>query len=397
MITRELLLKLFDAAYMERWNDKLRPMPFIELDKQAHKMIIAWFLGKYAEDREGFSWIDIIEGGLFDFLQRLVVTDIKPSIFHKIKQDKQKYRELNAWIFKQVDQYIQPLGSAFCKRFKEWFDQDESSVTKRILSAAHLYASIWEFEIIARSNPYGYDIETISNELRNKLENYYDLEGLKEISLYKNYRKFVDLCGQLRFQYRWANVHRIPKTSVLGHSLLVAQISYLFTSELSGSPKRIYNNFFSGLFHDLPEVLTRDIISPVKKSIEGIMEIIKTYEQEQMKLVVYPLIPDWFHSDINLFCNEEFTNRIIKDGKVMQTEIDQITRKYNEDRFSPRDGALVKCADDLSAFIEAYAAIENGNEAGQFHNVIAMLSDKYSEIGTVGGIDVGAIYREFTR
>ena len=81
MIRKALLLKIFDAAYMQRWNDKIRPIELIELDKQAHKMVIAYFLGKFEEDKQGFNWIDIIEGGIFELLQRIVITDLKPPIF----------------------------------------------------------------------------------------------------------------------------------------------------------------------------------------------------------------------------------------------------------------------------------------------------------------------------
>ena len=62
MIRKALLLKIFDAAYMQRWNDKIRPIELIELDKQAHKMVIAYFFSKFEEDKQGFNWIDIIEG-----------------------------------------------------------------------------------------------------------------------------------------------------------------------------------------------------------------------------------------------------------------------------------------------------------------------------------------------
>ena len=56
---------------MQRWNDLLRPVEFRELDKQAHKMIIAYVLGKHEEEKNtrGFDWIKIIEGGIFEFLQ----------------------------------------------------------------------------------------------------------------------------------------------------------------------------------------------------------------------------------------------------------------------------------------------------------------------------------------
>ncbi len=49
MIRKALLLKFLDAAYMQRWNDKIRPVELIELDKQAHKMVVAWFLARVEE------------------------------------------------------------------------------------------------------------------------------------------------------------------------------------------------------------------------------------------------------------------------------------------------------------------------------------------------------------
>ena len=78
MIRKAFILKLFDAALMQRWNDKIRPVELVELDKQAHKMIIAYILGKCEEENQPINWTEIIEGGLFELLQRLVITDIKP-------------------------------------------------------------------------------------------------------------------------------------------------------------------------------------------------------------------------------------------------------------------------------------------------------------------------------
>ena len=59
MIRKSLLLRIFDAAYIQRWNDRVRPVDFVEIDKQAHKMVIAYFLGKFEEETAGFSWLEI--------------------------------------------------------------------------------------------------------------------------------------------------------------------------------------------------------------------------------------------------------------------------------------------------------------------------------------------------
>ena len=61
---------------------------------------------------------------------------------------------------------------------------------------------------------------------------------------------------------------------------IVAITSYLLSLDNNSCQKRLYNNFFTGLFHDLPEVLTKDIISPIKTSIKGLEGIIKDYEED---------------------------------------------------------------------------------------------------------------------
>ena len=91
MIRKSLLLRLFDSAYMQRWNDKIRPLELVELDKQGHKMIITYVLGKYEEKKGDFSWIEIIEGGIFELLQRIVITDLKPTILYEFKKNEDKY------------------------------------------------------------------------------------------------------------------------------------------------------------------------------------------------------------------------------------------------------------------------------------------------------------------
>jgi len=132
VIRKALLLKIFDAAYMQRWNDKIRPVDLIELDKQAHKMVIAYFLSKFEENQEDFNWIEIIEGGIFELLQRIVVTDLKPSIFYKIKGDRDKYKKLNEWVYSRLKSIISPLGSNFCEKFIDYFSNIDETLSKRI-------------------------------------------------------------------------------------------------------------------------------------------------------------------------------------------------------------------------------------------------------------------------
>src|SRR4030067_1477664 len=279
MIVKGLLLKIYDSANMQRWNDKIRPVELRELDKQAHKMVLSYILGKFEENNPDLNWIEVIEGGIFEFLQRIVLTDIKPQIFYKIKEDTLRYKQLNSWVFNKLTNIISPLGDDFCRRFQDYFNDSTQNVNKRVLSAAHFYATKWEFDIIERANPKGYEIDKIRDRINIEQEKYYDLKGAQNLVLYPKLRNFADLSGELRFQLRWSHLHRVPKTSVLGHMFIVAILSYLVSLEIEACARRCYNNFFTGLFHDLPEVLTRDIVHPVKKSVGGLDALIKKYEK----------------------------------------------------------------------------------------------------------------------
>jgi putative hydrolases of HD superfamily len=394
MIRKALLFKIYDTANMQRWNDKIRPAELRELDKQAHKMVLAYMLGKFEESGRSFNWVDLIEGGIFEFLQRAVLTDLKPQIFYRIREDRERYARLNEWIYAQLAPVISPLGSAFTERFRSYFAEPKDDVTRKILDAAHFYATKWEFDIIERANPQGYEIQDIRRDMEVRQERFYDLKGVQQLLLYGRLRDFVDLSGQLRFQVRWSYLHRIPKTSVLGHMLIVAVLSYLFSLEIGACQKRCYNNYFTGLFHDLPEVLTRDIVHPVKKSIGGLDSLIKEYEKEYMEKEVYGLIPPSWHEEIRLFTEIEFKSVVTRGKEQVEMASSEISARFNEDEYNPRDGELVQSADHLAAFLEAYLAVANGMRSPEFQKTITSLKDEY-RTKMVGGINLGEIYADF--
>ncbi|MCP5005303.1 MAG: HD domain-containing protein [Planctomycetes bacterium] len=378
MIRKPFLLKIYEAASMQRWNDQIRPVELTELDKQAHKMIITYVLGKCEEENNDpdFDWVEIIEGGIFEFLQRIILTDLKPPLFHKIKENRKKYLQLNEWVYDRISSVISSFGEQFCKRFKDYLMESENNVNGRILNAAHFYATKWEFDIIERSNPNGHLIEEIKADIQSKQKNYHDLQCIQKLSALPRLQDFLNICGQLRFQIRWSHLHRVPKTSVLGHMLIVAIFSYLFSLQLSGDKRRCTNNFFTGLFHDLPEVLTRDIINPVKRSVEGLRDLINEYEREEMERKIYRLMPEKWLSEMKTFTENEFTRITTSEGKIV------------------RDGELLKAIDDLSAFIEVYLALKNGIHSESLEGAKYSIIEQYKH-QNISGINFGQIYADF--
>ena len=355
MIRKGLLEKIYGAASIQRWNDHVRPVEFTELDKQAHKMVITYVLGKYEESEP--DWVKLIEGGFFEFLQRVILTDIKPPVFHKLIE--KKGQELNRWVVQELASDIEDIEDFKGKMEEYLLNAEYSKKEKRILKAAHYLATNWEFKIIYSIAPFVYGVDKTKENIENQIEQHYDLAGVQKILLNKKVYGFIDLCGQLRFQQRWAQTPRIPKTSVLGHMLIVAMLAYLCSREIGACDKRLYNNFFAGLFHDLPEVLTRDIVSPVKQSIEGLDEVIKEYEQIQMEETLLPLLPSGWHAELRYFLEDEFKPKIRQDGQVSLVESGGLA-EYNRNEYSPLDGDMVKACDHLAAFIEAAISISYG-------------------------------------
>lgn len=396
ILNSSLVNELFRGFHIQRWNDRIRPMELIEMDKHAHKMFVAYCLAKYEEDKgEEIKWQKLIKDGIYELLRRIVISDIKSPIYHKVKQNKKAFRELNKYVFSQLNPKIEE--DIIREELDEFLfrEDNDDSPTQRILDAAHIYSSYWEFNIIKQSNPFSYQNIRIETELLNTLDRYKNLEGIRKLTNKHTISNFIDLCGQLRFQYRWAQIPRIPKTSVLGHSLLVAIINFFFVRENSQNDKRLYNAFFGGLFHDLPEAVTRDIISPVKKSSEEFDNLIKIIERELANNEIFPLIKKKWHREIEYFIVDEFDNKIQeKDQSRIIEDFDEFNSKYDKERYNPFDGKTLRAADQLSAFLEAWNSINSGIKTEELFSAAQNIKNIYQS-KEYGKLRLGSLYSNF--
>lgn len=402
MLTKEIIERIYDAANSQRWNDHLRPQQgFTELDKQAHKMIIAYVLAKYEEDDGKIvNWRSLIEGGLFEFLHRTVVTDIKPPVYYELMRDNGE--EIDEWVISQLEQPLVAIDEDFFASFKEYFlQQGYLSREKRILKAAHYLATNWEFRIVYRMNKdVVVGIEDTKTEILNQIEDHYDLIGVQKVSLGGKTQKFIDLVGQLRFQKRWAQSPRIPETSVMGHMLIVAILAYFCARQLKASDARVVNDYLCGLFHDLPEVLTRDIISPVKRSVDALDEKIKKIEAMYMQEKIFPLLPSSWHEEIKYFIEDEFETRIIVEGKRDYLDTFRMPEEYDKKEYRPVDGRLLKCCDNLAALVEAVLSYKHGVFSNALLSGVKKINENVASrngyTNNCTGIDFDSIMREFS-
>lgn len=392
-VNSSLANELFRAFHIQRWNDRARPMYLYEMDKHAHKMIIAYCLGKY-EEAAGkiINWDIIIRDGIYELLRRIVISDIKSPIYAEIKKNKPVFAQLNNYVFKELEAKIpNPIIKQEIKEFLET-EEDLDDINIRILNAAHIYSSFLEYQIIYPINPNSYQNMKLESDLLNRIHKYNDLIGIDKLMNSHTIANFIDLCGQLRFQIRWAQTPRVPATSVLGHSLLVAVLSYFFTRDISNCSKRLYNNFFAGLFHDLPEAVTRDIISPIKRASSDFEKLIHELEETLAEKEIYPLIEKEWLEEIKYFTQDEFANKIkIKNRIKKAASIDEINANYNEDQFSPIDGEIIRAADRFSAFLEAWSSCTSGIKSEELITAINKIKEEFSKVN-LGGIALDSLY-----
>lgn len=381
MINPKIIDYIFSSASIQRWNDYPRMVDLVELDKQAHKFIIAYFIAKLERD---INYTHLIEAGIFEFLRRVVVTDIRPDVFRKALQKKKS--QINNWVIGKLEPSIKDIDNGlFLQKFKEYLN-DESIYKKErfILKAASYISTKWEFGIVYQTSQFLNDIDEVKKEVEEEIEDYYELIGIRKIALNKKLAKIIDLSGRLRFQKRWAQTPRIPETSVLGHMLTVAIFGYFYSLEINACDKRLQNNFFVALFHDLPEALTRDIISPVKYSVDELADIIAQFEVSQIEDKIMPYVPESMKQEFGYILGlddnnykDEFENKIMIDGTI---EVVEDMNKYNLEKYNPIDGKALKQCDKLSAFIEASLSISHGIKSKELISGKKQIMDGLQEI-----------------
>ena len=400
MINSKLIEHIFKAAYISRWNDYPKMVDLVELDKQAHKFIIAYFIAKLEND---VDMRYIIEGGVFEFLSRVVVTDIRPDVFHQIQ--KTKSAQINSWILTNLEPLIEDIEDGkFLERFKYFQDDKTHQKEKLILKAASYLATKWEFSIVYQTSKFLNGIDELKQQVDEELEDYYELIGVRKIAMNQKLARIVDLSGRLRFQKRWAQTERIPETAVLGHMLVVAIFGYFYSLKVSACDKRLENNFYCALFHDLPESLTRDIISPVKYGIDGLNEIISEYEMRLIEDKILPYIPQSFRDEFSYILGVRDENGMLKKDEF-ENRINRITPQayhgsmdnVNSNEYNSIDGKALKYCDNLAAFVEAGLSISYGVKSKDLVKGFKNIRSKFKKNPKIEGVNFDKICIEFIK
>jgi putative hydrolase of HD superfamily len=127
---------------------------------------------------------------------------------------------------------------------------------------------------------------------------------------------------------RWSGKQRKYPISVMSHLTIVTFISYIMWSLENQNWENydIYNLMVKWAYHDIPEAITWDIITPIKNSVEWFRDVLEKVEENMMN--------DYFF----IYVWEDYKQEI---------------KKCMLDPFSGENWKLVKHADIFSALLEA--------------------------------------------
>ena len=406
-MNKKLALKIFEGFSIQRWNDLIRPFDLVEMDKAAEKMVLAYIIGKYEENRGNkIDWKWMIYASLFDLLRKISLCDIKAPVQQMLRrQFPNEYMHLNEWVLNQY-KHIMPdeqLFSEFTiyvgRQAGSFPVPEELKISMDVYRAAHKYSTIRELEMLAVVNEKE-RLENVRNELEAEIQPYLYLEGLQKLVTHQKAFDFLLKIEQLRFQTRWNQTPRVPATSVLGHCFFVAIMALLLGREANPEmcDRRIINNYFSALFHDLPESVTRDIISPVKTATDDLPNIVKKIEDEIVNKELVPLMEPFFEEELIYYTSDEFTDRILDPkGKIKHVSWEELNTQYNAEEFQPIDGRLVRICDHFSALMEADISIKHGITSEHLIKGRDGTLSHYKPGEIISGIDVHNLFNEICR
>lgn len=204
-----------------------------------------------------------------------------------------------------------------------------------IFLSAKKYVGYFEATTNARVFSEIYEVPLL--EMKTWLEELsWKLSSLSELMTNKNYEKYLAHVYRLSFSMRWNQYKRSVPISVMSHKVVVVYLSYIIgmIGNENGEENDVKEMMLRAIYHDVPEVITGDIITPTKKAIPGFVELLEDVEKTMMDDYLFGYIDEQYKKELSPYILEPFEGEL---------------------------GKKVKYADIFSALIEAKVEDRAGN------------------------------------
>jgi len=266
-----LIAGLESMLSLQRWNFLPRVETWVEAENAAYVTHLAYALGR----SRGFTDAQLealLVRSLLKSLNKHFMTDINVGVREKLKA-----RNPQAWTRLVDDMAVRAaaLFPAKIRRRVHPYLMDAPGYTVAggadAVEAVVQYAQLTVAEKECQTNAriYADEYRATLNDLRLRIEAIGDAARYDRlVSRHAAYFTTISRLGYLR---RWNRINRMVSSSVLGHTYLVAvlAITCAMLAEAAGMRRKgfLLTCILRALFHDVPESLTGDIITPVKDII----------------------------------------------------------------------------------------------------------------------------------
>ena len=291
----------------------------------------------YLEEQESWIKVDtlyLMKKILFTSFADLILSDINSGTKGYIKKlDNKIFDELYEKAYSHFLKNEAP--EVLRKDFDSVLHEKNKKLEDYIFVSAKKYVGY--FECKTNEKVFSEMYEVPLKELKEALQIWaQELKSLKKLLENPNYEKYLAHIYRLSFSMRWNQYHRTAPISVMSHKVVVVYLSYIIAM--------IWNDAWEGhdtlemmlraIYHDVPEVITWDIITPTKKAIPGFEELLESVEETMMDDYLF-----WYIS----------------------TEYQAYLNPYILHPFEWEVWVKVKYADIFSALIEAKVEDQAGN------------------------------------
>lgn len=307
------------------------------MDNLGFVIHVALFLS-YLEEKK-WKKVDklfLIKRLIFASFNRLVLADINSGTREYILSlDKEIFKKLED---KALEKILEFDGSEVIKQdIKETLEDNSKELELLIIEAAKKYA--WWRECTINSRVYCEVYEKTLSVIINELgQTRSKLDSLDELLSNQSYEKYLSHVRGLSHSFRWIQENRQFPVSVMSHLVYVTFISYvIWTIENDHwSDLDIEELLLKSIYHDIPEAITGDIITPTKRAISGFVEILEEVELKMMEDYMFDYVPEDYKKQISTYIFAPFDDELWK---------------------------IAKYSDIFSALFEAKIEINNGNKA----------------------------------
>lgn len=287
---------------MKRWNNFPRIEDVSHLDNVWFVMHVALFLA-YLEEKEG-NKIDrefLLKRIIFNSFSSLILSDINSWTREYILQiDNEVFNKIEAKAFDFILNYDAP--ESIKKDMKETLENSSNKLELSIIEASKKYAWYVECKINEKvfSDMFDVPLNQITINLEEKRK---ELKSLDILLSNDNYKKYLTHIRRLSHSMRWNQNTRIFPISVMSHLVVITFISYILwmLENDAWANYSIEELMLRSIYHDIPESITWDIITPTKKAVEWFVEVLEKVEIKMMDDYIFSYVDEEYKKQVSDF------------------------------------------------------------------------------------------------